>query len=186
MSDLKPVTPLGGETARVDTIGGLTILENPDWALASLSARQDHDAEAAESAKDFLGFDLPEVGAMAVGDVFSAFWIGPRSWMVAASHDDHELLVAEMKIALKCAASVVEQTDGWCRFDVAGAAAFDLIERSCAASVRAMLAGQVVHTTIHHTGCFLIRDDGGWSVLGPRSSAGSLHHALVTAAHSVA
>jgi len=50
-----------------------------------------------------------------------------------------------------------------------------------------MAQGQVTRTRLEHLGCFLIcrTKNSHFSVFGPRSSAGSLHHALTVAATSV-
>ena len=37
--DLKPITALGGTTAQVDVVAGVTLRENPGLALASVAAR---------------------------------------------------------------------------------------------------------------------------------------------------
>jgi hypothetical protein len=37
--DLIAITPLGGTTAQTDSFPGLEISEQPNWALASVSAR---------------------------------------------------------------------------------------------------------------------------------------------------
>ena len=54
--------------------------------------------------------------------------------------------------------------------------------------VAAMQPGQGARSLIEHLGCLLICREAGrrFTLLGPRSSAGSLHHALTTAAASVA
>jgi sarcosine oxidase subunit gamma len=186
MHKLKPITPLGNDTAQVDRIGGLTITENPDRALASLSARLGREGETADKAQAMLGFALPGPGAWAASAGFMAWWMGPDSWMVDADHGSHELLASEIKATVGDAASVVEQTDGWCRFDVEGADCAAMFERLCNVDIRAMAAGAATRTSIEHLGCFLICLEAGakFAVIGPRSSAGSLHHALVTAAKS--
>ena len=187
MHKLKAITPLGAVEPVVSNFPNLTIAEVADRALASLSMRLGHDAGFAKQAKDLLGFDLPQPGFAASGPTYSAFWIGPDSWMIDASYETHEQLASDIKAALPQAASVVEQTDGWCRFDVTGAATCDLFERLCNVDIRAMQGQMATRCAIHHIGCYLwCREEAeAFSVLGPRSSAGSLHHALVEAAQSV-
>jgi sarcosine oxidase subunit gamma len=82
---------------------------------------------------------------------------------------------------------VTEQTGAWVVFDVTGAAMRDVMELLCAVPIRTVIAGDT-QRTIHHLGCFVIRRnaDDHVRILGPRASAGSLHHALIAAAHSVA
>lgn len=183
MHKLKPITPLGADTPRVDQIGTLTIAEVVDQALASVAAREGQLGALQKA----LPLTLPGVGKSETKGDFTAFWTGPDQWMISADHDQHELLAAELKQLVGDAASVVEQTDGWCRFDVSGAALCDLFERLSNIPVRTMAAGDVIRGTVEHLGAFLWRlDDNRMAVVAPRSSAASLHHALVATARSVA
>jgi len=185
---LRPITPLGGDTAKIDRIGHITITENPDWALASVASRLAREAEAESRAQQAIGTALPGPGRSVAGDVISAFWTGPGQWMLTAPHATHEDLSRILKDQIGDAASVTEQNDGWCRFDITGDTCADLFERLCAADTRGMETGAATRSVIDHLGCFVICHDAGrhFAVLGPRSSAGSLHHALVTAARSIA
>lgn len=186
MHDLKALTALGGTTAQQDDFPGLRLSEAPDWALASLAARLGQEAEMAEKAQALLGTALPAAGGCVTHGAFTAFWTGPEQWMLMAPHDSHEDLAAQAKAALGTTASVTEQTDGWVRFDLEGARCHDVLERLCPVDTARMAAPAATRTRLEHLGCFLIRQGATrFTVLGPRSSAGSLHHALVTAAKSV-
>ncbi|MGB0960145.1 MAG: sarcosine oxidase subunit gamma [Halocynthiibacter sp.] len=186
MHKLKAITPLGGCEPHVDTFDGVTISENPSRALVALTLRS-VDGTAYEAAfKGAFGFQLPDVSRAVLTDDLGAFWIGPNSWMIDADYDAHANFAQDLKDAVSDAASVVEQTDGWCRFDVDGASVVSLFERLCAADVARMDVGHVTRTTIHHLSCFLwCIDTNTFAVIGPRSSARSLHHALTAAAKSV-
>lgn len=187
MHKLKAITPLGADTLRVDTVGTLTITEVVDKALASVASRQGQKDALRAALQKSHGLTLPEVGLTSTAGALAAFWAGPEQWMVSAPHDSHELLAAELKQAVEKCASVVEQTDGWCRFDVEGPALCDLFERLSSAPVRSMASGAVIRGTVEHLGAFLWRsEETRMAVIAPRSSAASLHHALVAAAHSIA
>ena len=184
---LKAISPLGGHEPQVDAFTGLLIREVTDRALASLGARQGQEEAMKSAAEGFLGGALPEPASWNEAGVFSAWWMGPDLWMVSAPHDTHELMAGELKEAVGEAGSVVEQTDGWCRFDMEGPRCFDVLERLCNANVRAGKRGDATRTSMEHLGVFLLcqTPGQGYSIIGPRSSAGSLHHALVAAAKSV-
>ena len=185
MHDMIALTALGGTTARVDDVAGLRISECPDWALASLAARLGRESDAALAAARVLGTDLPAVGACADAAPFYVFWTGPDQWMIEAPHHTHEDLAAQIKAAVGDAGSVTEQTDGWVRFDLEGAHCPDVLELLCNADTRTMTPGTATRSRIEHLGCHLIcRSAAHFSILGPRSSARSLHHALTTAAAS--
>ena len=187
MHNLKPLTPLGHAAPRSDVIGAITITENTETALASVAARDGQSAQVQEALTQHFGLSLPAVGQSSTSDPIAAFWMGPDQWMLTAPHSSHELLASELKAKLGSTASVAEQTDGWCQFVVTGEALGDLFERLTNAPVRTMANGEVRRTTLEHLGVFLwCRTDGEIAILGPRSSAGSLHHAVMAAAKSIA
>ncbi len=184
MHNLKAITPLGAFEAQVDNFNGLRIMENPSRALVALTIREGQGDVAGVMASTLLGVELPVVSRSVLSNPFSVFWIGPDSWMIDAEYEGNEDLAHQVKQAMGNTASVVEQTDGWCRFDLEGVAEIAVLERLCNADAACMKAGDVTRTQIHHMGCFLWRQDAGFTVIGPRSSAKSLHHALITAAQS--
>ena len=187
MHNLKAITPLGGTSPHIDRFEGLVISENADRALASIAARQGREAECCAAVQDALGQVLPKPAKWSAEGAYVAWWMGVDLWMIDADHADHELLAAHVKKAVGGAGSVAEQTDGWCRFDVSGARAMDVFERLCNLDLRAGETGDAYRASIEHLGCFVLCLEAGvsYAVIGPRSSAGSLHHALVTTAQSV-
>lgn len=187
MDNLTPITALGGTVPQVDTIGTITIAENNGLALASVAARRGQEKACQSKLKKLLG-TVPEPGNARLRDPEAGFWMGPDLWMIGAPMDTHELLADQMMTHFGRTASVTEQSGAWVCFDVTGTAMRDMCERLCAVPIRQMQAGDAHRTMIHQMGCFVIRrtDADHIRILGPRSSAQSLHHALVAAAHSVA
>lgn len=188
MSDIsarmEPLTPMGTKTPKVDVYGPVTLSEVVDCALASFSARLGQQDAARNALMRFCGNTLPGPGQAVLGTV-SVFWTGPEQWMVMAPHDTHEDLAEQLKVLATEAASTTEQNDAWCRFDLEGPNLADIFERLCPINIRASSGGEATRTNIDHLGCFVIVGaPDAITVLGPRSSAGSLHHALVTAIRS--
>ncbi len=184
MHDLEQITPLGAAEARVDTHGPVTLTEITDRALASVAARLGREDETVAILTDLLGI-VPPAPARLAGEMLTAFWTGPDQWMIEAPLTTHEDLAEQLAGRSGAAMSVTEQTDAWCRFDLTGEGLPDVFERLCAADTRAFAGGEAQRTAIDHLGCFLIcRAPRHISVLGPRSAAGSLHHALLTAMRS--
>ena len=188
MHDLIPTTALGGTTARTDTIGTITITENPGVVFASVAARMGQAAKVTQTLKPLLGGTVPGPGRAQLNDPIAGFWMGPDQWMLGAPMADFEALSDDLKAKLGDTASVTEQTGAWVVFDVRGAKMPDMCELLCAIPIRTMVAGDARRTVIHQLGCFVIRriNDDHIRILGPRASAATLHHALTTAAHSVA
>ncbi len=179
---MTPLTPLGSATPRSDTHGPVTLTEETGTALASYSARLGHEDAARAALAAFVGHALPGPGASAQGDTFGTLWMGPDQWMVSAPHDSHETLAAVLADTAGGVASVTEQNDAWCRFDLSGDDLPAVFELLCPFDLRSADAGAATRTSIDHLGCFVItRAPDHVTVLGPRSSAGSLHHALLTA-----
>jgi sarcosine oxidase, subunit gamma len=179
------MTPLGQGAAQAVSVGRVTIAEVTDTALASLAARIGQGA-AFQGAARRLGIPLPAPGRHQAASPFAGFWIGPDQWMVEAPFATHEDIVAALRPAFGASAAITEQTDVWARFDVTAPDLPVLFERLCAYDLRANGPGSATRTMIEHLGCYVIRRTGTQvSVIGPRSSAQSLLHAIETAARSV-
>lgn len=185
MHSLTTTTALGGTTPQTDTIAGLTITECPDWAIASVAARKDCEKTLTTTFKKAMGITLPKPAKSTRKSDVTVFWTGPNQYFVEAPIASNETLADTLANALKQTASVTEQTDGWVRFDVQGKGCSDVFERLCILDTRAMAKGAVSRTSLEHSGCFIMcRTHAYFSVYGPRSTAASIHHALVTAAKS--
>jgi len=185
---LKALTPLAQARPVIATVGRITIAENPDVALASLAQRRGREAEFTQRAEALLGFALPAPGHAVQGGDWGAIWTAPGQWFIEAPFASHEDIAAVVKNAVTDAGSVTEQTDAWVRFDVTGRGATQFFERLSAIDIHKMQAGQATRSLIEHLGCYVICREAGsrYSVLGMRSAAASLHHALVQAAEAVA
>lgn len=184
MHDLAPLTALGGSTPMSDTIGAVTIMEAPDWALASVAARLGQEDACNAALADILGAPLPGIAAHVQAARMGAFWTGPHIWMVEAPYHSHENLAASLKAHLGDCASVTEQSDAWVRFDITGDGLERLFERLCNLDLAGRATGTARRTVIEHLGCYVICRAEGVHVYGPRSSAKSLHHAMTNAARA--
>ncbi len=187
MHDLISTTALGGTEPQINTFPHVTITENDGVALASVAARMGHEKACHAALKKLLGA-VPGPGRAQLHDPEAGFWMGPDQWMIGAPKASHELLADTLKDLLGDAASVTEQSGAWVCFDITGPAMPEMCERLCGVPIRQMQSGDAQRTVIHQLGCFVIRReaDDHIRVFGPRASAATLHHALITAAKSVA
>lgn len=184
MADLTPLLPMGATTPREDTHNGVTLSEIGGTALASFAARLGKEDAARATLSDFLSDTPPAPGQATLSDT-GAIWIAPDQWLIVGSEDTPGALAASLVTAAQGAASVTDQTGAWCRFDLKGAGLPAVFELLCPMNLRNAAPGAATRTSIHHLGCFVIlRADDHVTVLGPRSSAQSLHHALITALHA--
>ncbi|MES2847173.1 MAG: sarcosine oxidase subunit gamma [Pseudomonadota bacterium] len=181
---LKPLCPLGHAAPETVTVGPVTVTEVVTTALASIATRRGREDDVARAAAG-AGIPLPLPGAAQDGAPYGAFWLGPDQWMVEAPFDSHEDIAAILRPVFGDAASITEQTDAWVRLDVTGPDLPALFERLCNFDLRRHGPGSATRTMMEHLGCYMVvRATDTVSVIGPRSSAHSLHHALITAAKS--
>lgn len=180
MTDLKPVTALGDATPRRLSAGALTLCENDAVAFASLALRRGTGRPAP------FGLALPGPGGWAAGQGVAALWVAPDQWLVEAEGRAATDFAATLgQAAPGC--SVTEQTDGWVAFEIvsqAGPRPLEaLLEKLVNVDPAGFAPGRATRTALHHMSCYLVRREAGHvAVLGARSSAGSLWHALATAA----
>jgi sarcosine oxidase subunit gamma len=181
---LKALTPLGHDAPETVTVGPLTITENTSFAMASLASRLGREGDVAKAASA-AGIPLPGPGMSATGATYGAIWLGAEQWMLDAAFATHEDIRAALLPVFGDAASITEQTDAWVRFDLTAPDLPALFERLCNLDTRAIPEGGATRTVIEHLGCYVVKRSATQiSVIGPRSSAGSLHHALITGAKS--
>ncbi|MBL4628566.1 MAG: sarcosine oxidase subunit gamma [Roseicyclus sp.] len=181
MHDLQAISPLGGVAPRTDVVAGVILTEVTGFALASVAARLGGEAPTMALVAQQIGAAAPGPGR-AAGHSLSAFWVGPDQWMIEAPFETHEDLVERLVAQAGGHASITEQSDGWCRFDLRGPGLAEIFALLCALDFPSFTGGEATRTSIEHLGCFVIcRAVDHASVIGPRSAAGSLHHALLTA-----
>lgn len=180
MTDLKALTALGTATPRLASFGTLEIRENLDLALASLAMRRG----ATEPAP--FGLHLPGSGGWVAGQGVAAFWVGPDQWMIEAEIPADQNFAADLKqTAPNC--TVSDQTDGWSAFEIVSRAGTTPLEVLLSKLVNIDLADfgacRATRTGLEHMSCYVIRrSEAHVAVLGARSFAASLWHALETAA----
>ncbi|WP_377188313.1 sarcosine oxidase subunit gamma [Ruegeria meonggei] len=184
MHDLVAITALGGSEPCVDTVGAVTCTEVPGVALASVAARLGQESKAAKALAKLIGSPAPGIGRTS-GEALTAFWAGPEQWMVEAPFETHEEIADQATTAMGETASVTEQTDAWTRFDLSGDGIPAVLELLCQLDLRTLEEGSAARCSIHHVGCFVLcRTSRLFSLYGPRASAGTLHHAIITAMRS--
>lgn len=182
---LTPLTALGELQPLSENFGNISLTEVADIALATFSARDQQQERASRFLENYTGAEAPGPGRMTFGEV-ECFWLAPAQWMLMADFESHSAMPVDLAMQTRGFASITEQTDGWCRFDLTGAELCDVFERLCAIPVRSWSGGEATRTIIHHIGCYVLcRSSEHMSVLGPRSSAQSLHHALQAAIKAV-
>jgi sarcosine oxidase subunit gamma len=179
VTDLQPTTALGATSPRRATFGTLTLAENTTLALASLERRRD-GATAGPA-----GLGLPGPGAMWSDGPVSVFWTGQDRWMVEGG--GHALDDFAGGFALAGPGwSITDQTDAWVVLDITSHAGnpplHGLLAKLVNIDPAVFCKGTATRLLFHYMSIHvLVRDEHQIRVLGIRSSAGSLWHALVLA-----
>lgn len=175
VTDLTPICALGGAKPQSRSIGAVTLTENAQLGLASLALRRGGAAPA-------LGLTLPGPGGWAEGDGIAAFWTGPDQWMVEFPGRAAEDVAARLADP---GVSVTEQTDGFAAFEIAAPepVLVALMEKLVNVDPAGFGPGSATRTGFHHMSIFVIRRAADrLAVLGMRSAAGTIWHALIDAA----
>ena len=181
MHDLIATTALGTSAPAVDHHGPITLTEEPGIALASVAARRGGERTTPFAILLILFPPSPPSFPFSFSLLLS-FCTVPDQWMLEAPYDSEEFLFERAIQEVKGKASVTEQTGAWCRFDLRGPNLAAIMERLCPINMAKFIAGNATRTSIDHLGCFVLcRAEDHISILGPRSSAASLHHSLLTA-----
>ncbi|RWI87866.1 MAG: sarcosine oxidase subunit gamma [Mesorhizobium sp.] len=180
MTDLYTFTALGAAEPRLASFGALDIRENPELALASLALRRGSLKPAP------FGLNLPEPGHWVAGQGVAAFWVSPDQWMVEAEGRAEENFAADLKEASPDC-TVTEQTDGWIVFEIVSRSGTAPLEALLSKLVNIDLADfdpcRITRTGLEDMSCYVIRRSKTHvALVGVRSFAGSLWHALETAA----
>jgi heterotetrameric sarcosine oxidase gamma subunit len=180
VTDLTPISALGAAAALERKIGPLLFIENSELALVSLALRR-------RTARPTpMGLALPEPGRWAAGQGVAVFWAGRDQWMIEAEGRATEDFAP--KVAAEApGCSVTEQTDGWTAFEIISdrgeAPIRAFLEKLANLDVDAFGPGSATRTGVHHMSVFLIRRaEDRLGVIGMRSLAGDLWHALEEAA----
>ncbi len=181
-------SPLVGATALAETWPGFAISEVTDLALASLATRRGQETELRARAKARFGLEPPAPGRSESGDGMTFLWTGHEQWFVEAPESALGGLEALLRETFGDTAAVTEQSDAWASLRLEGRATRAVLEKLCPLDLHpgAFPPGATARTTMEHVSAIITsRDDrGSFSILMPRSSAGSFLHHLHQAADS--
>lgn len=163
-----------------------------EYQLALVSPRHIHSIACGRQGREQLGhclrtdfgLALPDPGYQAARNGVTILSSAQDQWFLEQEGEIADDMCAPLERALSGIAFVTEQTGGWARFQINGPDPTKVFSRLCPLDVAQMGADQVARTNIHHIGCLVWRAGSSFAVMGPRSTAGSLWHALKDAALS--
>lgn len=139
-----------------------------DWEGASLSEVSGLALAVVASAAE----GLPGPGRMAAVEDGWAAWSAPGQWLVGGA-------AATARLAERGPA--VDVTDAHAALRLSGPGAMSALERLCPLDLATAPEGFAARTVMEHVPVMIAREEEGWLMLTPRSSARSFLHALETA-----
>lgn len=181
MAELYAKTALRHDQARAVTIGRLEIRDNPDLSITWIARRRGSDLAAVE---DFLGMKLPAAGDTSIAGTCRALPSAREQWLVLSPWSAN--FPDQVKAAGGAGISVCDQSDGWVVFEILGDTIDPLLERLCDLDPMQLTPERSAPSSVEHLRVILMRLPEGLMILGPRSSAQSLHHAIIRTAQAIA
>ncbi|MDJ0943308.1 MAG: sarcosine oxidase subunit gamma family protein [Kiloniellales bacterium] len=179
-------SPLAG--AQAESWPGFALAEVTDLALASFATRREQEAALRIRAEARFGFEPPPSGRTASSDGMTFLWTGHEQWFVEAPESARDSLEVLLRETFADTATVTDQSDAWANLRLEGPATRAVLEKLCPLDLHpgAFPAGTTARTTMEHVSAVItLRDDRGrFTILTPRSSAGSFLHHLRLAADS--
>ena len=186
MDSIKQITPLGGNLPVSFNFEGFNILEVINCSLVVLCSRKDCETKLNKLFKKKFNIGLPSISKSSFSDNLTFRWIRPNTWLIEELYSEIDKLEKKIKNNVGNCGSVVNQSDAWCLYDLTGLHCIKVLERLCNVDVERMAKGDISATSLEHLSCFIIckTEQVKYRIMGPRSAAGSLYHAIFTTAIS--
>ena len=184
MDSFTSLTPLGHTEPRTEAIGPFQLSELPHCARAGLAVLGGDETGLNAALRPWLGADLPGPGRMAGADGRRAIWQGPGQWLIEA----HGVggLAGELSELCGAKAAVTEQSAAYAAFGMEGPELHRALALLCPLDAPQHQGGEAERTLIHHLSCLVLCvSPERYEIMGLRSAAASLHHALATALRAV-
>ncbi|MEC9415936.1 MAG: hypothetical protein VYC67_05005 [Pseudomonadota bacterium] len=167
---------------------GFSITEGDYAEICSFSSPLNKDKQLNEMFLNIYNVSLPSPGKIAHYEGGSIFWSSPSQWFISSKNHnpffDRDIVDKFMQLPI-----VTLQTDGWVSMNLKGSACLTVLERLVKLNLNdsEFPPGSSTRTGCSHMTIFLQRpnQETDFIVLGARSYAQSLLHALVKTADNV-
>ena len=186
MVNIKQISPLGGSIPFSFNFEGFNILEVINCSFVVLCSRKDCETKLNKLFKKKFNIGLPSIAKSSFSDNLILRWIRQNTWLIEEPYCEIDKLEKKIKNNVGNLGSIVNQSDEWCLFDLTGFNCIKVLERLCNVDVERMAKGDISATRLEHLSCFVIckTEQVKYRIMGPRSAAGSLYHAIYTTAIS--
>ncbi len=174
-----------GRLGRTHSAAGLTVRELTGFGAASVLARKNHAAAAAQAAQQAFGVGLPATPAVSTGSDIEFVWSGPGQWL-ALEPQGNAALEARLVAAFGAHASVFDQSGSRQLLELSGPRVRDVLAKGMSIDLhpRAFKTGDVAVTTASHLAVHLwqVADDPIYRLLVVRTYFDSLWQWLALSA----
>ncbi len=182
---LKATSPITGLSLQWS---GFSINEGGYAEICSFVSPLNKDKELNDMFLSIYNVSLPSPGKIIPYDEGSVFWVSPSQWFIS-SKNNNPLFDREIADKFKKIPIVTMQTDGWISIDLKGSACLAVLERLVKLNLNdcEFPPGSATRTGCSHMTIFLQKpnQETHFIVLGARSYAQSLIHALIQTADNV-
>lgn len=178
-------TALGGYSKKHKFV---TLNEVTGKALVSIAGPLKNDAKISKALLKIFGLKLPNVGSSATSSDGKTTLLGLQSdqvFMLFNYVGDNAVTLVATKLGN--AGYYTDQSDSWAMIEISGVGALSALERICMIDLhkKTFPVGSVARTTMEHLGTIIFKQgEDKYMVMGARSSANSLLHALEVSIHN--
>lgn len=175
MVELKPCPVFAGLLQPSGTAAGVIVREIVNPGLATILAAAD---TLAPRLRDACQMTLQSGARRTRGPAFDLLGTSRQAWLAVGG--DGPKLAADLGAALQGAAHLTDQSGAYGLLHLAGPRVADCLAKGLPIDLDASAFGEdaVAVTQVAHIGVIIWRIPGGFALLTPRSSAGSLCHWL--------
>ena len=184
---LKPLNALGGNDLERSSFNGIEITEKYLNSLASIGCSEPLLKNFSKKLKSIFDIEVPGPGKSVASQKVRVSWTAQGQWFIESDEVFSQGFDSYLLEKLGKEFMVTDQSDGWVKFSLSGDNILKALEKCIMLDLYKMTGGSFSRCSLEHIGVYLLceRAKRDFLIYGPRSSANSLHHALIQASISV-
>ena len=183
---LKPLNALGGKDLERSSFNGIEITEKHLNSLASIGCSGPLLKNFSKKLKSIFDIEVPGPGKSIASQKVRVSWTAQGQWFIESDEVFSQGFDIYLLEKLGKGFAVTDQSDGWVKFSLSGDNILKALEKCIMLDLYKMPGGSFSRCSLEHIGVYLLceRAKRDFLIYGPRSSANSLHHALIQASIS--
>ena len=184
---LKPLNALGGNDLERSSFNGIEITEKYLNSLASIGCSEPLLKNFSKKLKSIFDIKVPGPGKSVASQKVRVSWTAQGQWFIESEEVFSQGFDIYLLEKLGKEFVVTDQSDGWVKFSLSGDNILKALEKCIMLDLYKMTGGSFSRCSLEHIGVYLLceRAKRDFLIYGPRSSANSLHRALIQASISV-